>query len=155
MIDNRTENYFNAIKNNMNYIGTNYGWCNIEEILKKKGILETANLQKIKTYDGYVNSSNIDIYSYEIEGEKRYCAELSYQTDIDDYCIETHIFKSLPSRKGIITIRDIESLVFRFKYKGLEPEFTCWECGHHVHWLDRQGDFKTKKDGLEEKYCGC
>lgn len=154
MLDERTKKYFDAIKNNLEYVGTNYGWDGIEEILDKRGLLNTANLQKITTYSGYFNSSNIDIYSYEIEGQKRYCAQLSYRTDIDDFCVETHIFRKFPKRENVIMIRDINSLENKFN-RGLKPEFTCWECGRTVHWLDRQGDFETKKDGLEEQYCGC
>lgn len=155
MLDERTKNYFNAIKTNIGFIGSNYGNYGIEEILKKKGFFEEAKLQQIKTYRGYVNSSDIDIYSYEINGEKRYCAELSYQTNIDDYCVETHIFEKFPSEKDIKIIREIESLIFKFQLSQIEPEFGCWECGRRVHWLDIQGDFFTKKNALEEKYCGC
>lgn len=155
MLDERTKNYFAAIRKNIGFIGTNYGWDGIEELLKKKGLLETAELKKVKAYDGYANSTEISIYSYIINGQQRYCAELSYQTDIDDYCVETHIFSKMPSQEDVFTIRDIDSLEFKLKRGELQPEFNCWECGRHVHWLDRDGEFSIKKNGLEEQYCGC
>jgi len=155
MLDERTKNYFNKIKSNLGYKGYNASWYSIKEILEKKGYLEESELKEIKTYNGYVNSSDITVYSYKINGELRYCAELSYQTDIDDYCTETHIFNEFPKEKDIHLIIDINSLEFKFMYKRLEPEYTCWECGRHLHWLDNEGNFENKKNRLEEKYCGC
>ena len=155
MIDERTEKYFEDLKNNMGYRGNNAGWDGIKEILEKKGVIDTAKLQKINVYNGFMNSSDIDIYGYEVDSEKRFCAELSYQTNVDDYCTETHIFINIPSQEDVHTAIDINNLLFKFDHGGLKPEFNCWECGRFVHWLDRDGDFKTKKFGLEEKYCGC
>lgn len=155
MIDERTKNYFEAIKENAGYVGKNAGWYDIKEILEKKNILESANLELVKSYPGYANSSDIRIYAYQTDKGKRYCAELDYRTDIDDYCIETHIFTSFPSRNTVITIRDVNNLEFDFKHRRLQPEFTCWECNRMTHWLDVEGGFESKKTHLEERYCGC
>jgi len=155
-IDERTRNYLTICKNNIGWLGNNGGWDGIEEILKKKEVFEKANLQKLKTYGGYVNSSDIDIYSYETDGNKRYCAELSYQTDIDDYCTETHIFNHFPSRENVLTARVIKDIEFAIMFKGLKTEFNCWECGHHAHWLDNNsGTLEEKFDRMKDKYCGC
>lgn len=154
-IDDRTKNYFTAIRKNINWLGNNGGWYGIEEILEKTNSLQSANLKKLKTYDGYINSSDIDIYSYEKDGEMKYCAELSYQTDIDDYCVETHIFNQFPSRNNVLTARLINDIEFAIKFKGLKTEFTCWECGKHVHWLDNnKGLLEEKFDRMKERYCG-
>lgn len=155
MLDERTTKYFESLKVNLGYLGSNYGHNDIRTILEKNGALETANLQEVTTYDGYVNSSDIVIYSYLKDGELRYCAELSYRAGIDDYCIETHIFKKIPTRKEVMDFRELDNLEFKFKYENLHPEFRCWECGKYVHWLDAEGDFQKKKDMFKEKYCGC
>lgn len=152
-LDNRTEKYFEAIRENKGYIGCNHGWYGIQEILDKKSSGVEAKL--IKSYPGYFNSDDINIYEYFVNGNKRYCAELSYQTDIDDFNIETHIFSKFPSEKDVKEIRSIMELEFDFKFNRLNPEFTCWECGHKVHWLDFKGKIQDKIDNLKEKYCGC
>lgn len=154
MLDDRTKAYFEAIKVKLGYVGTNYGWDDIQEILNKK-TNKSVSAELISIYDGYVNSSDIKIFTYTLNGDTRFCAELSYQTDIDDYCIETHIFNKQPKRDDIITIRELNSLAFDFKYERLTPEFTCWECGNRVHWLDCDGDLSSKANMLKEKYCGC
>lgn len=154
-LDERTKKYFDAIKSNVGYLGSNAGWYGIEEILRKSNALDSSDLQSVHKYVGYVNSGDIEIFKYNSNGETKYCAELGYQTDIDDYCIETHIFSEYPSRDNVILIRKIDDIVFKMSYKGLKPEFSCWECGRLVHWLDVGNDFNSKVDMLEEKYCGC
>jgi hypothetical protein len=155
-LDERTAKYFETIKKEKGHIGTNcLEETGIRDILKKKGVLDAANLQQIDTYDGYANSSDINIYSYELSGAKRYCAEFSFQTDIDAFYVETIIFTKIPSREDVLLIRGIEDLRLKFEFGRLKPEYTCWECGRKVHWLDRPGDFETKMAGLEERYCGC
>jgi len=154
-IDERTKNYLADCRNNVGWLGCNNGWYGIKEILEKKNILQTASLQKLETYDGYMNSSDIDVYSYEIDGRKRYCAELSYQTDIDDYCTETHIFNQCPTRESVLTARLINDIEFAIKFKGFKTEFNCWECGKHVHWLDNEkGTLEQKFDRMKERFCG-
>jgi len=152
-IDSRTKAYFKKIKENMQYLGGNACWYGIQEILDKKapGIIAEA----IGQYPGYVNSSKIIIYQYEIGGQVRYCAELSYQTDIDDFCIETHIFAKYPSEKNIILLRKIEDIENKMNFFGLKFKFSCWECGCETHWLDIPGTIEDKINGLEDSYCGC
>lgn len=91
-IDERTKKYFDELITKVAYQGYNGGWYGIEEIIKNKGLLEEADLRLIQSHPGYANSSPIDVYEYSLDGKARFCAELSYQTDVDDYCIETHIF---------------------------------------------------------------
>jgi len=155
MLDDRTEKYFKKVGIDLKYLGYSAGWDSIKEILKKDGTLETANLERINVYDGYANSSNIQIYRYNNGKEEVYCAELSYQTAIDDYCIETHFFAKLPTRNDIITVRTIFDAKFDMKFNGLNPEFHCWECGKMIHWLDCDGAIKQKFENLKERYCGC
>jgi hypothetical protein len=70
--------------------------------------------------------------------------------------IQTQIYLSVcPSLKAIQDAIMIDRLEFDFKFGKLEEEFICWECDHHVHWLDIKGDLKTKITCLKEKYCGC
>ena len=149
----RTEKYFKKIKEEMGHIDSNGGWHGIVDILKKKGI--NTEVKKIAEYDGYINSSEIDIYTYSIDGKERFCAEFGYQVGIDDYCTETHIFRKLPSEDEVELLVEIESLEFKFKFKGLKPAFNCWECGKRTHWLDIPGSFEDKVNGLEDSYCGC
>lgn len=152
-IDERTQKYFAAIRENMGFIGSNAGWDGIQDILKKKGVQEPP--EKIATYTGYVNSSDIEVYTYTRDGRERYCAELSYQTAIDDYCTETHIFSKMPSERDVSTIRTIGNLEFKIAFEMLKTRYTCWECGNEVHWLDNSGSFDEKVNGLLDRYCGC
>lgn len=154
VIDDRTSKYLTELRNDIGWLGGNCGWDDIEALLKKHGLFNTANLQKIDTYDGYVNSSDIEIYTYNKDGVIRYCAQLSYTTNIDDYAIETHIFSKQPSRDDVLTARMIEEIEFRIKF-GLKTEFNCWECGCHVHWLDCEyGTLEDKYERLKDNFCG-
>jgi hypothetical protein len=158
-LDKRTESYLKAVKESMGYIGTNHGWHTMEEILKKKGI--EGGLKQVATYDGYMNTNDIIIYEYEKDGSARYCAELGYQTDIDDYNIETIIFTQRPSREDVITARAINDIECDLKLGRLKPEFRCWECGCESHWLDISGSngeklsLEERLNRWREKYCGC
>ena len=155
MLDNKSEKYLNELKDELGYIGGNSGYLDMEAILKKKGVLESAKLEILETLEGFLNSSEFTVYQYENDGDVRYCAEFGYQTDMDDYTIETLIFNKQPSLENIHTIISINDLEFMFKFKRLLPKFKCWECGRVVHWVDLDGDFEEKRDKLEDKYCGC
>jgi len=151
-VDERTRKYFDAIKFNVGFIGSNYSESDgITEILQKTGVTDIPKL--IKTYNGYLNSSSIEIFKYSVNNNIRYCAELSYQNDIDSFCVETHIFNRYPSRDDVIAIRDIYKTEFGIDYRGYQQEFECWECGHHVHWLDTKGTLSQKIDNMKEKFC--
>lgn len=152
-IDDRTQAYFDGLKKEMEHVGSNGGWDGIKDILKKNhpGIA----VELIDTYDGYVNSSNIEVFRYTLDGKERFCAELSYQTAIDDYCIETHIFTKKPTRQDVLDLRMIHDIGFDIKFRGLKTEFTCWECGCWTHWLDSEGSLAERYHRLRDKYCGC
>lgn len=154
ILDDRTQKYLDAVKSNMGYVDTNNSWYGIKEILDKKGIL-SADVEKIAEYEGYVNSSNIEVFGYRINGEQRYCAELSYQTAIDDYNVETHIFVKEPSRENVMQIREINKTILHIEIGKLKPFFHCWECGRETHWLDIPGNLEEKIEGLKDNYCGC
>lgn len=152
-LDERTKKYFEKIRKNIGWESNNAGWYDFQEILDSKAPGEIAEL--IATYDGFANSTDIKIYAYNKNNTKKYCAEFSYQTDIDDYCIETHIFNKKPTLKDVLTAVSINDLTFDFDTKRLNQIFTCWECGRKCHWLDIDGDLETKKERLKDEYCGC
>lgn len=140
----RTANYLQAVKKNMGYIGTNHSWRGIVEILREKlpGVIP-------KVIANYPQDTTV--YKY----DTKYCAELNYRTDIDDYNIETHIFSKFPSEQDVKTARAIDQLEISFKLKQLSPIFTCWECGLEKHWLDIPGSLFEKITNLKKGYCGC
>lgn len=70
-LDEGTRKYFDAIKVNLGYVGHNAGWYSIKEIFEKSNLDESANLELIRSYAGYANSSNIDIYRYNTDGKIR------------------------------------------------------------------------------------
>ena len=154
-VSERTKGYFEAIKKNAGYVGGNAGWNTMQEILTKKGHGETE-LIKAAVYSGYANSSEIEILKYTVDENDRFCAELSYRVDVDDYCIETHIFERIPTRESVLTVREMEKLELDFRLGRADEEFDCWECGRHVHWLDAQGTgLSEKAEATRERYCGC
>lgn len=154
-IDDRTEKYFEEMKSSVGYLDGRGGRDGIEEILNQKGLLEESKLEKVMTYQGYGNSSDVDIYKYiNTEGEVRYCAEFSYQTAIDDYCVEKHIFSKFPSSDTVLAVRQMNDVTFEMKFRKLPATFRCWECGKVTHWLDCPGTLSEKKTMLEDKYCG-
>jgi hypothetical protein len=149
----RTKAYLAAEKERIGYFHTNDSHYGIAEILKMKGY--NAEVKKVAEYNRLYMDANAIIYEYEAEGKLCYCAELSYRTEIDDYNVETIIFKKMPSEKDVVIARLIESIPFYMQFKGLKPTFTCWECGRTVHWLDIEGDIEQKYKLWKEKYCGC
>ena len=152
-LDERTKKYFERIKENVGFLGMNAGWKSMQEILDEGAPGTVA--KKAGEYAGFANSSNIEILTYEKDEKKRYCAQFSYQTDVDDYCIETLIFDRYPSRDSVVTIVNLNDLEFKFNFKGLNQTFWCWECGRESQWLDGEGNFLEKIQKVEEKYCGC
>lgn len=154
ILDDRTQAYFDTIKNNIGYVNTNNSWYGIKEILGKKEAPYTE-FEKVVEYEGYANSSVIEIFGYKINDEQRYCAELVYQTAIDDYNVETHIFTKRPSKENVMMIREINKTILYIEIGKLKPFFTCWECGRKVHWLDNEENIETKIEWLKDRYCGC
>lgn len=152
-MDERTEKYLTEEATKIGLIGVNNSWYTIAEILKKSG--HEIEPQKIATFNGYINSSDIEIFEYTINGATKYCAELSYQTNIDDYNIETIIFNKIPSEQDINTARTIEAIKNKLFLKRLKPEFDCWECGIRHHWLDIEGSLDIKYKYWQDQYCGC
>ncbi|REK69354.1 hypothetical protein [Paenibacillus paeoniae] len=152
-IDDRTKEYFEDVLKDVGLIRTINSKEGLEEISEKQGITP----KKIGSYENvYVNASPIDIYKYAApNGDARYCAELSYQTNIDDYNIELHIFNRQPSLDDVRNVRTISDIEFQMQFKGLKPEIKCYECGRTVHFLDTSESFGEVVDRLNEKYCGC
>lgn len=152
ILDDRTLSYLNGIKNDMQYIGYNSGRQGIKELLKNKANLDT-DVKLIDTYDGYKNISELNIFEYTINGDTKFCAELSYQIAGDDYCVETHIFTKRPNRTDIMTVRKINDIEFDIKRGKYKPIFYCVKCGKETHWLDKDGDFDTRLETLENMQC--
>jgi hypothetical protein len=155
MLDDKTQKYFESIRNNMGYIGSNAGWNSFKDIAEKKDIRDYSLVQVYKSPYFGIDVGDIEIYQYNKDGETKFCAEFGYRTAIDDYCIETHIFNQFPSLKNIILLRKIDNLEMEFKYNHFNPIIKCWECGCESHWLDFEGTVDEKINALEENYCGC
>lgn len=45
VIDDRTSKYLTELRNDIGWLGGNCGWDDIEALLKKHGLFNTANLQ--------------------------------------------------------------------------------------------------------------
>lgn len=141
---NRTEKYLQTVKNNLHFLGCNEGWKSIQEIVSEN--LPETEIEKVADYP-----NDTEIYRY----ADRFCAQIIYRTDIDDYIIETYIFTEFPSVKDVEIAKAINEIKYSFKLKRLNPTFTCWECGVKKHWLDIPGNFLEKITNLKENYCGC
>ena len=152
-LDARTQQYFEAMRSGMGYRGANAGWYTIKELLAKSNI--ETEIESVTKYEGHADTSEIEIFKYTIDGNIRYCAEFSYPTAPDDYCIETIIFDRIPSEDDIETITKIAHLELWMKVGKEKPEFTCWECERVTHWLDVKGDLFEKYNRLHDGHCGC
>lgn len=143
--------YFAEVQISLNYLGSTDGHKAISEVLEKGKFSQVVNYEKAAD-DG----SDIVVYAYENnEGQKRYCAELSYRTGVDDYNIEKHIFSSVPSLENIQTIRFIQSARADIKLGKLEVDFNCSKCGRKIHFLDLEGNLLDKKRLFQNRHCGC
>ncbi|MFX3643401.1 MAG: hypothetical protein ACE3L7_32915 [Candidatus Pristimantibacillus sp.] len=156
-LDERSEKYLEIERKNMGLVGSNGGHYGIEDILKKRELFEKSALKEIRRYAGFYGLSDLVIYSYNVGNGISYCAELGYQTSIDDYNVETHIFTQIPSDEDVTLVRlmDEFELDLRLTRNGVQAEYRCWECGRNSHWVDIHGKFKDKVEKLREGYCGC
>ena len=140
--DKRTREYLQKILSNIGFIS-------------KKNGYDEENFEILKQYEIWLNltgSEYVDVGKLE---NGKYVAQYSFRTDIDDYNITKLYFNHLPAENDIRTVElvhDIEN--YFYQHRG-SYEFTCWECGNSVHWLDTSGDLKTKFNNLTNKYCGC
>lgn len=152
-VDERTQKYFTRLMEAMGHIKSDGGYDGIKEKLGKKN--RKANLRLIDTF--VVSDIETKVYQYAVGGKDRYCAELSYRTDIDDYCIETHIFAQKPTAENVRDLRLIQKtqLYIEIGFLDLETEFECWKCGTWVHWLDSEGTLVARYNRMLRKHCGC
>ena len=97
-------------------------------------------------YDIYINAETT-VGRLE---DDRWIAQTCYMVDIDDFAVIKMYFNHKPSKVELITAFTIRS----FEMKPIEV-FTCWECGHTVHWLELHGDINQKYEMAKERYCGC
>lgn len=88
-------------------------------------------------------------------GEKGKYSHREVYHDVDDVYEWFYQFNHNPSGNDIKTAILIEKLESLFEAKSIKEEFTCWECGRKIHWLDIKGDLYEKFNALDEKYCGC
>ena len=96
-----------------------------------------------------------DMYEEVISGEKGAYSHTEVYTEVDDWHEVIYYFNHRPSGKDIKTAILIDKLETLFETKSIKEEFTCWECGRKIHWLDIEGDLFEKFNALDEKYCGC
>ena len=137
--DERTLNYLNSIKENLNFVEEKNGWDEERFIESKKYNSLFAGI-----------SSQLEIGLIE---DGKWCAQYSFQTAPDDYNIRRLYFSKRPTSrdvKKIITLRDLE---LEFRFDGLNPIFNCYECGREVHWLDFPGGLTEKIDALKDGIC--
>lgn len=159
VLDERTQKYFDAIKRNIGYIGMNSSWTEIQEVLKQKNInYEIVGTMHLSGLLGPTMASwDAEVIEYEVNGSKRWAVQYSYQTDIDDYVVESLIFSTEPNVHNVELARLIEEFRMDLFMGRISLEFTCWECNRKVHWLDggKGIPFKERYNRLKEKYCGC
>ena len=141
--DERTTRYLDGVLRNVGHIASNYSHYSIAEILERKGLAAPVLVTR---YPNYSANADVSVYKYDTPDGIHYCAEIGYQTDIDDYIIETHIFARCPSEQDIQVTRLAQSIRKRIQFEDLSQEYNCCECGRHIHWT------QTKPSGLVDKY---
>lgn len=137
----RAKNELDAEKTTLHYVGFNAGWD------------EEKFSSDIETVPGFLNSSKIEIGLAEA-GDK-WCAQYSYQTDIDDYCCERHYFSKKPTEEIVRKVVRLNEIVSDLEFSKLDEYFTCWECGRKVFWLDCADDIYKCAEMARDRYCGC
>lgn len=134
----KTKNYLEGCKAKVGYIETDCGeeWDELENSESLSYCLNTSNIEVGKCKD-----KNI------------YCAQYFIRTDIDDYMIVKHYFKEKPNRSKIELIEDISQIEQKLRTGMLSEEFTCWECGNKIHWVDTFNNFADRKEALYDRCC--
>lgn len=120
--------------------------------------LRTFNFfESLKNQIGFVGveyNNDGDIWS-DGSFEKTPYFDSEIHQGIDDWCEETIYFNHFPSKQDVAIANFVISARTYFRIGKWREEFTCWECGCKIHWLDINGDVRTKIDCMEERYCGC
>lgn len=125
----------------LNLIESKYGW----DFENFSGDIEVV--------PGFANSTEIEIGRN--EGDTCWCAQFSYQTDIDDFCVERHYFNEKPNDEIVKRVYKLQSIENDLMFNRLLETFCCWECGRQVFWLDIAEDIIECAECAKEKYCGC
>ena len=134
----KTKNYLDGCKAKIGYIETNCGE-------------EWDELEDSKALSYCLNTSNIEVGK--CKGKGIFCAQYLIRTDIDDYMIVKHYFKEKPNRSKIELIEDISQIEQKLRTGMLSEEFTCWECGNKIHWVDTFNTFEDRKEALYNRCC--
>lgn len=117
------------------------------EYTEDKGDVTNSTSKKIGLY------ANAEDYLTKVD-EKYIYQMFIWHGDCTE--IRTFTFKDYPSENNLRTANDLEEVKMGFLTGRFEEEFTCWECGRKVHWLDTTAEgLKEKMSYLEDKYCGC
>jgi hypothetical protein len=111
---------------------------------------DLVSLEKTEPFDSYLNAELV--YG---QYEDKHVIQYITRPDIDVYLCAQIVFSHKPTRDAVKTAIDLEKGKTGFQLGKYKEEFTCWECGQSTHWLDVDGDFETKLNRLQEKYCGC
>lgn len=94
----------------------------------------------------------------------KWLVETCHQYSIDDFAIIKMWFSHKPTYSEIKTAFAIRSVEEKLMNASWQPhsenedieEFTCWECGRKIHWLDSSATgIQEKLNFWNEKYCGC
>lgn len=134
----RTKKYFDAIKKDIGFEEIVHGW-------------DTEEFETSSEYPYFGAIKTVEIGKTK---ENRWCAELGYQTAIDDYNEEKIYFNRKPSVADVKTLRKIEKIRMDIRFRIKKEIFRCYECGREIHWLDVEGGLDDKIFGLEERFCG-
>ena len=122
------------------------------------GLRVKEYLESVKKSIGYTGQETIDDYSGVFADDDLVKTEYFYTdsyAEIDNFGEIKYYFDHEPSEKEIQTAISLSLAKTNFKIGRWKEEFTCWECGRKVHFLDIKGDFLDKIHCMEDRYCGC
>ena len=135
----RTKKYLDATAQRIGLIDVKY--------TEDEGDVTHDTSKKIGIY------ANAEDYLTQIDGKYIYQIFI-WHGDCTE--IRTFTFKDYPNDNAMRTANDLEKVKMGFITGRFKEEFTCWECGRKVHWLDTTAEgLKEKMAHLEDKYCGC
>lgn len=137
--DVKTKKYFESIRKSLGFIMVENGY----------------DKEKFKSSIKYDNIPNTEEVEFgQVEYSDIWCAELGYQTNVDDYNIERHYFKkelSFDELKEYFATRYAGKL---FLNNDIKFKYFCDWCEEQVHWLDRKGGIDNKINGALNRRCG-